>query len=84
MAAVAALLRLEAVALPPAVDLTKQGDIEYWQGKDTVRQHQESDQAVQRLASPAGRSRFKELPDNADQQRQQMIQNTQIKNAKMG
>lgn len=65
------------------VDLTKQGDIEYWQGKDTsgnmknlVKQFNDS--------HPQGKVTLKELPDNADQQRQQMIQNTQIKNAKMG
>ncbi len=66
-----------------AVDLTKQGDIEYWQGKDTsgnmknlIKEFNDS--------HPNGKVTLKELPDNADQQRQQMIQNTQIKNAKMG
>lgn len=33
---------------------------------------------------PQGKVTFHELPDNADQQRQQMIQNTQIKNPQMG
>ena len=32
---------------------------------------------------PNGKVTIHELPDNADQQRQQMIQNTQIKNPKM-
>jgi multiple sugar transport system substrate-binding protein len=65
-----------------AVDWTKQGDIEVWQGKDTsgnfpklVAQFNES--------HPNGKVTFHELPDEADQQRQQMIQNAQIKNPKM-
>jgi multiple sugar transport system substrate-binding protein len=65
-----------------AADFTKQGDIEYWQGKDTsgnlpklIKQFNES--------HPNGKVIFHELPDEADQQRQQMIQNAQIKNAKM-
>jgi multiple sugar transport system substrate-binding protein len=63
-------------------DFTKQGDIEVWQGKDTsgnfpklIKQFNDS--------HPQGKVTFHELPDNADQQRQQMIQNTQIKNPKM-
>src|SRR3954470_23657228 len=63
-------------------DFTKQGDIEVWQGKDTsgnfpklIKQFNDS--------HPNGKVTFHELPDNADQQRQQMIQNTQIKNPKM-
>jgi trehalose/maltose transport system substrate-binding protein len=66
----------------PAADLTKQGDIEVWQGKDTsgnfpklVKQFNDS--------HPNGKVTFHELPDSADQQRQQMIQNAQIKNPKM-
>jgi multiple sugar transport system substrate-binding protein len=66
----------------PAADLTKQGDIEVWQGKDTsgnfpklIKQFNDS--------HPNGKVTFHELPDSADQQRQQMIQNTQIKNPKM-
>ena len=65
-----------------AVDWTKQGDIEVWQGKDTsgnfpklIQQFNES--------HPNGKVTFHELPDEADQQRQQMIQNAQIKNPKM-
>jgi multiple sugar transport system substrate-binding protein len=66
-----------------AVDLTKQGDIEHWQGKDVTGTipkliKQFNDQ------HPNGKVIFKELPDEADQQRQQMVQNTQIKNPKMG
>jgi len=63
-------------------DLTKQGDIEYWRGKDTsgntpklIKQFNDS--------HPNGKVVLKELPDNADQQRALMIQNTQIKNPKM-
>jgi len=63
-------------------DFTKQGDIEVWQGKDTsgnfpklIKQFNDS--------HPNGKVTFHELPDEADQQRQQMVQNTQIKNPKM-
>jgi multiple sugar transport system substrate-binding protein len=66
----------------PAVDFAKQGDIEVWQGKDVsgnfpklVKQFNDS--------HPNGKVVFHELPDEADAQRQQMIQNTQIKNPKM-
>ncbi|HJY45888.1 MAG TPA: ABC transporter substrate-binding protein [Propionibacteriaceae bacterium] len=65
-----------------AVDFTTQGDIEVWQGKDVtgnfpklVKQFNDS--------HPNGKVVFHELPDEADQQRQQMIQNAQIKNPKM-
>jgi multiple sugar transport system substrate-binding protein len=64
-------------------DLTKQGPTEVWQGKDVsgnfpklVKQFNDS--------HPEGQVTFHELPDEADQQRQQMIQNTQIKNPQMG
>jgi multiple sugar transport system substrate-binding protein len=65
-----------------AADFTKQGDIEIWQGKDVSGNFpklikQFNDQ------HPNGKVTFHELPDNADQQRQQMVQNTQIKNPKM-
>ena len=65
-----------------AADFTKQGDIEVWQGKDVsgnvpklIKQFNDS--------HPNGKVTFHELPDNADQQRQQMVQNTQIKNPTM-
>ena len=65
-----------------AADFTKQGDIELWQGKDVsgnvpklVKQFNDS--------HPNGKVTLHELPDSADQQRQQMIQNAQIKNPKM-
>jgi multiple sugar transport system substrate-binding protein len=66
----------------PASDLTKQGDIEVWQGKD---QPGYFPKLVARFNAqhPQGKVVFKELPDSADAQRQQMIQNTQIKNPKM-
>ena len=63
-------------------DFTKQGDIEYWAGKDTsgnlpklIKQFNDE--------HPEGKVTFHELPDQADAQRQQMIQNSQIKNPKM-
>ena len=66
----------------PTADFSKQGDIEVWQGKDTsgnfpklVKQFNDS--------HPNGKVTFHELPDQADAQRQQMIQNSQIKNPKM-
>ncbi len=66
----------------PAVDFTKQGNIEFWQGKDT------SGNIPKLIAQfnsqhPNGQVTLHELPDSADQQRQQMIQNTQIKNPAM-
>jgi multiple sugar transport system substrate-binding protein len=72
----------EGGATSAAVDFTKQGDIELWQGKDVsgnlpklVKQFNDS--------HPNGKVTLHELPDEADQQRQQMIQNAQIKNPKM-
>ena len=63
-------------------DLTKQGDIELWRGKDvTGNLSKLIDQF--NAQHPNGKVRFHELPDEADQQRQQMIQNTQIKNPAM-
>ena len=65
-----------------SVDMTKQGDIELWRGKDAtgnlpklVAQFNEQ--------HPNGKVILHELPDEADQQRQQIIQNTQVKNPKM-
>jgi multiple sugar transport system substrate-binding protein len=63
-------------------DFSKRGPIEYWQGKDTAG-------ATKPLIDgwnkdhPDEKVTLKELPDNADLQRQQMIQNTQIKNPAM-
>jgi multiple sugar transport system substrate-binding protein len=67
----------------PAVDLTKQGDVEYWTGKDTSG-NLKNVVADFNAQHPNGKVIIHELPDNADQQRAQMIQNTQIKNPKMG
>lgn len=64
------------------VDFSKKGPIEYWQGKDTSGNIQKQIDAFN-AAHPDEKVTLKELPDNADQQRQQMIQNIQIKNAKM-
>ena len=66
----------------PAVDLTKQGDIELWQGKD-VSGNLPKLIAQFNSQHPNGQVKLNELPDSADQQRQQMIQNTQIKNPAM-
>ncbi len=66
----------------PALDLTKQGDIEFWRGKEVTGN-------VPKLIKkfndqhPNGKVTLHELPDSADQQRQQIIQNSQIKNPKM-
>src|SRR3954453_5371507 len=67
---------------PAAADFSKQGDIELWSGKDTSGNLQKQLDAFN-AQHPNGKITFHELPDNADQQRQQMIQNTQIKNPKM-
>jgi multiple sugar transport system substrate-binding protein len=65
-----------------AADFKKQGDIEVWQDKDPsgnfsklVKQFNDS--------HPNGQVTIHELPSGADQQRQQMMQNTKIKNPKM-
>jgi multiple sugar transport system substrate-binding protein len=67
----------------PAVDFTKQGDIELWNGKD-ISGNLPKLIAQFNSQHPNGQVKFHELPDSADQQRQQMIQNTQIKNPAMG
>ena len=66
-----------------AADFSKQGDIEFWPGKDTSGN---TTKVIERFNAqhPDGKVTFHELPASADQQRQQMIQNTQIKNPKMG
>ena len=65
-------------------DFSKQGDIEYWQGKDTSGTSWLQDTIKAFNAQhPNGKVTLHELPEQADQQRQQMIQNTQIKNPKM-
>jgi multiple sugar transport system substrate-binding protein len=66
----------------PAADFTKQGDIEVWQGRDTTGYFPKVVKAFND-SHPNGKVIYHELPDEADQQRQQMIQNTQIKNPKM-
>jgi len=66
----------------PAADFSKQGDIEFWTGKDTSGN---LPKAIRKFndSHPNGKVTLHELPEAADQQRQQMIQNTQIKNPKM-
>jgi len=63
-------------------DFTKQGDIEFWRGKDSAGYLPKAIKAFNDQ-HPNGKVTFHELPEAADQQRQQMIQNTQIKNPKM-
>jgi multiple sugar transport system substrate-binding protein len=65
-----------------AVDWTKQGDIELWQGKDLSGNLPKLVKAFND-SHPNGKVTLHELPEAADQQRQQMIQNAQIKNPKM-
>ncbi|HEX7212267.1 MAG TPA: extracellular solute-binding protein, partial [Propionibacteriaceae bacterium] len=65
-----------------AADFSKQGDIEVWHGKDVTGNFQKQIKLFND-SHPNGKVTDHELPDNADQQRQQMIQNTQIKNPKM-
>src|SRR4030095_9637342 len=59
-----------------AADFSKQGDIEFWTGKDTSGN---LPKAIQKFndSHPNGKVTLHELPEAADQQRQQMIQNTQ-------
>jgi len=68
---------------PAAADFSKQGDIEFWAGKDVTGN---TTKVIERFNAqhPNGKVTFHELPASADQQRQQMIQNSQIKNPKMG
>ena len=68
---------------PAAADFTKQGDTEFWDGKDTSGNIPNLIDQFN-AQHPNGKVTFHELPDKADQQRQQMIQNTQIKNPTMG
>jgi multiple sugar transport system substrate-binding protein len=72
-----------AASSAPAADLSKQGPTEYWAGKDTSG-NLKNLIADFNAQHPEGKITFHELPDNADLQRQQMIQNTQIKNPQMG
>lgn len=68
---------------PAGPDLSQQGDIEYWAGKDNTGDVKRMLDAFNKQ-HPNGKVTFRELPALADQQRQQMIQNFQIKNPKMG
>jgi len=64
-------------------DFTKQGDIEFWAGKDNTGDTTRIIDAFN-AQHANGKVTFRELPSAADQQRQQMVQNFQIKNGKMG
>jgi multiple sugar transport system substrate-binding protein len=66
-----------------AADFTKQGDTEWWTGKDLSGNNKNLVDQFN-AQHPNGKVILHELPNQADQQRQQMIQNTQIKNPKMG
>ncbi len=66
-----------------AADLTAQGPTEYWTGKDVSGNLQKQIDQFN-AQHPQGKVTLHELPDAADQQRQQMIQNSQIKNPQMG
>ena len=61
---------------------TQQGPIEYWAGKDVTGNLPKVIEEFNKQ-HPQGQVTLHELPDAADQQRQQMVQNTQIKNDKM-
>ena len=62
--------------------MTKQGPIEFWTGKDVSGNLQKQIDQFN-AQHPQGKVTLHELPDAADQQRQQMIQNSQIKNPQM-
>jgi multiple sugar transport system substrate-binding protein len=62
--------------------LTQQGPIEYWASKDLTGNLPKLIEQFNKQ-HPQGQVTLHELPEAADQQRQQMIQNTQIKNPKM-
>ena len=64
------------------VDFSKQGDIELWNGKDVSGNLPKLIKQFN-AQHPQGKVVFHELPDNADQQRQQMILNSENKNPRM-
>lgn len=66
----------------PAADFSKQGDIEYWGGKDISGNLQNLIDKFN-AQHPQGKVVFHVLPDQADQQRQQMILNSENKNPRM-
>ncbi|WP_231946264.1 ABC transporter substrate-binding protein [Auraticoccus monumenti] len=68
---------------PAALDLSQQGDIEFWRGKDFTGQ---IPKLVEKFNAqhPNGQVTMVELPDSADLQRTQIIQNHETKNAKVG
>ena len=70
-------------ASEPTLDLSGTGPTELWQGKDTSGNLKKLIDQFN-AEHPDGKVTLRELPDNADLQRQQMIQNTEIKNPDMG
>jgi multiple sugar transport system substrate-binding protein len=64
------------------IDPNDRGPFEYWQGKDTAGATKPLIDGWNK-AHPDEKVTLKELPESADLQRQQMIQNTQIKNPAM-
>jgi multiple sugar transport system substrate-binding protein len=72
-----------AASAPAGADFSKTGDTEFWAGKDVTGN---TKSVIDRFnaQSTTGKVTFHELPALADAQRQQMIQNTQIKNPAMG
>ena len=64
-------------------DFSKQGDTEFWASQDLSGNLQK---LIDRFNAqhPNGKVTFHQLPPSDDEQRQQMIQNTQIRNPKMG
>jgi multiple sugar transport system substrate-binding protein len=67
---------------PAAADFTQKGPITYVSGKDVVG-YTNKEIARWNAAHPDEKVTFQELPDNADLQRQQMLQNAQVKSDKM-
>ena len=65
-----------------ADSFTQQGPIEYWASKDLTGNLANLIEQFNKQ-HPQGQVTLHELPEAADLQRQQMIQNTQIKNPKM-
>ncbi len=67
---------------PAELDLSQQGDIEFWRGKDFTG---EIPRLVEKFNAqhPEGQVTMVELPDSADLQRSQIIQNTETRNPDM-
>lgn len=68
---------------PPDTDFSKQGPIEFWAGKDNTGTLHTLVDAFN-ASHPQGKVTIHELPDNSDDQRQQIILNSQTRNPAMG